>query len=122
MITYFKNLLLVGALLVFGCAPVFASAPVDEDSTSEARLTTEFFSAPLNGLLHLYRNIFRKGKPPVCQMYPSDSAYAAESVHRHGPVKGILMASDRLQRCGNDLKNYEPIIIEGRPFYSDPVR
>lgn len=99
----------------------FVQGQSQDLDNSESRETAAFFSAPFNALLRLYRGVLRKARPAICQMYPSDSAYAVESIRKYGPAKGILLASDRLQRCGNDIKHYEPVIINGQPLYSDPV-
>lgn len=88
---------------------------------SERRETAAFFAAPLKTLLRLYQGALRQARPAICQMYPSDSSYAVQAIKIHGSAKGILLASDRLQRCGNDVKHYEHVIIEGKPFYNDPV-
>ncbi len=117
----FRRVVVYSALVVGLCSMKSYAGAADVVFSEKQEIAT-FFAAPFNGLLHLYRNVLRKARPAVCQMYPSDSAYAVQSIRDHGPAKGILMASDRLQRCGNDLKNYDTVIIEGRPFYSDPVR
>jgi putative component of membrane protein insertase Oxa1/YidC/SpoIIIJ protein YidD len=108
-------------VLALGLGGSFAHSQVQDARYSESRETAAFFAAPFSALLSLYRSVIRKARPAVCQMYPSDSSYAVQAIQKHGPAKGILLASDRLQRCGNDLKQYEPVIMDGRPFYSDPV-
>lgn len=102
-------------------SPISAQGQSEDTDHSESRETAAFFAAPFNALLRLYQGALRQARPAICQMYPSDSSYAVQAIRKHGPAKGILLASDRLQRCGNDVKNYESVIIEGKPFYSDPV-
>lgn len=102
------------------CSSAAHSQHQDSDH-SERRETAAFFAAPLKALLRLYQGALRQARPAICQMYPSDSSYAVQAIKKHGPAKGMLLASDRLQRCGNDVKHYEHVIIEGQPFYNDPV-
>lgn len=35
-------------------------------------------------------------------MYPSCSTYARQAFRTHGAIKGWILASDRLLRCGHD--------------------
>jgi uncharacterized protein len=37
--------------------------------------------------------------PPTCKYHPSCSQYAADAVHKYGPVKGTLRAAWRVLRC-----------------------
>ena len=39
------------------------------------------------------------GRPPVCRHVPSCSAYALESLHEHGLVRGLWLTARRLSRC-----------------------
>jgi len=52
-----------------------------------------------------------QSRPGVCVFTPSCSRYGEEAVRRHGTVRGLLMASDRLQRChglGGEYYRAEP--------------
>ena len=109
------------AFLLLAFSPLSVQGQPQDPDHSESRETAAFFAAPFNALLRLYQGALRQARPAICQMYPSDSSYAVQAIKKHGPAKGILLASDRLQRCGNDVKNYQSVIIEGKPFYSDPV-
>lgn len=53
----------------------------------------------LIGLLRLYRRVISPLYGDVCRYYPSCSAYALESVQRHGAVKGLWLGARRLARC-----------------------
>lgn len=112
---------IVCALLLPLAANTFGQGLPQNADHSESRETAAFFAAPFNALLRLYRGALRRARPAICQMHPSDSAYAVESIKKHGPAKGILLASDRVQRCGNDTHHYESVIVNGQPLYSDPV-
>jgi putative component of membrane protein insertase Oxa1/YidC/SpoIIIJ protein YidD len=47
----------------------------------------------------LYQILISPSQGDVCNFSPSCSHFAKESIERHGIVWGLLMASDRLQRC-----------------------
>lgn len=53
----------------------------------------------LIGLLKVYRAVISPLYGQVCRYYPSCSAYALESVQRHGAVRGSWLAARRLGRC-----------------------
>jgi uncharacterized protein len=46
-----------------------------------------------------YRRWLSPALGPRCRYEPSCSAYAAESVERFGPARGLLLALWRLLRC-----------------------
>lgn len=53
----------------------------------------------LIGLLKAYRFAISPLYGQVCRYYPTCSAYALESVQRHGAVKGSWLAVRRVARC-----------------------
>ena len=57
-----------------------------------------------------------------CPMTPSCSSYALQAVERHGSIKGWIMASDRLMRCGRDeLKLSPPVMTRDGIRSQDPL-
>ncbi|WP_296010690.1 membrane protein insertion efficiency factor YidD [uncultured Treponema sp.] len=47
---------------------------------------------------------------PCCRYTPSCSAYALESIQKHGPVKGLYFAIKRILRCNPFCKGgYDPV-------------
>jgi uncharacterized protein len=50
-------------------------------------------------LLRAYRAAVSPLYGDVCRYYPSCSAYALESVQRHGAIRGIWLGGRRLVRC-----------------------
>ena len=46
-----------------------------------------------------YRHWVSPALPRRCRYEPTCSAYAAESIHRHGALRGGLLAIWRLLRC-----------------------
>ncbi len=92
-----------------GCAVVPAGGGHAPPST-----LLGFYQGPLNHL-----NGVRRG---ACPMEPSCSEYARQAVARHGPVKGWMMAMDRLMRCGRDETRRAPtVLVNGHIKYYDPV-
>jgi putative component of membrane protein insertase Oxa1/YidC/SpoIIIJ protein YidD len=64
-------------------------------------------------LLFVYQRGAAPGKGQACPMYPSCSEYARLAVLRRGVLKGIVMAADRLHRCGHDLRYYPKVAGAG---------
>lgn len=50
--------------------------------------------------IRLYRVAIGPLLPPSCRFYPSCSAYAVESLTRHGAFRGLYLTVRRLLRCG----------------------
>jgi putative component of membrane protein insertase Oxa1/YidC/SpoIIIJ protein YidD len=72
--------------------------------------------------IRLYQFTLSGKQADVCNFKPSCSRFAYISIKNYGPFWGILMASDRLQRC-NPLAfqyakryNSEVIIIPGEGY------
>ena len=53
----------------------------------------------LVALVRLYKRFISPLLPPACRFYPTCSAYAEESLRRHGALKGSFLATRRLLRC-----------------------
>ena len=90
--------------------------PVNNQETPEASSSVLFnlYRGPLNHL-----QAVRRGE---CPMYPSCSEFARQAIAKHGPLKGWLMATDRLIRCGRDETRLAPrVLVNGRIKYYDPV-
>jgi len=50
-------------------------------------------------LPRLYHAIVSPVLPSACRFTPSCSEYAAESIERHGVLRGVALSSLRLARC-----------------------
>ena len=50
-------------------------------------------------LIGAYQRWISPGLPRRCRYEPTCSAYAAQSVRRHGAARGALLATWRLLRC-----------------------
>jgi putative membrane protein insertion efficiency factor len=53
----------------------------------------------LIAIIRLYQLLVSPWLGPRCRFHPSCSAYAAESLRRHGVFRGSWLAARRLSRC-----------------------
>jgi uncharacterized protein len=53
----------------------------------------------LIGIIKVYQVVISPHLGQCCRFHPSCSCYAAEAISRHGPVKGVSLATWRLLRC-----------------------
>jgi putative component of membrane protein insertase Oxa1/YidC/SpoIIIJ protein YidD len=72
-------------------------------------------------LFRLYQRGVGASKGQTCPMVPSCSEYSRLAVARRGFLKGVLMSSDRLHRCGHDLSLYAMTSVGGKTRFEDPV-
>lgn len=79
--------------LLVGCAATPSSDRLSAMSTGQPAV-----AAPI----HLFRAHLSGADGHRCPMTPSCSTYALQAMQRHGALKGWIMASDRLMRCGRD--------------------
>jgi putative membrane protein insertion efficiency factor len=49
--------------------------------------------------IRLYQRLISPFLGPRCRFYPSCSEYAAGSILRHGPIKGLYLGVRRILRC-----------------------
>lgn len=70
------------------------------------RLATSVILLPIR----LYRRVISPALPRRCKYEPTCSAYAAEALRTHGPLRGFVLASWRLLRC-NPFSHggYDPV-------------
>jgi len=63
----------------------------------------QLFSNPLKATIllsiRIYQATISRVQGDVCNFYPSCSHYGYEAIERFDVIKGILKASDRVQRC-----------------------
>jgi len=79
------------------------------------------FSLLLMGAITLYRSFISPTQGPRCGFFPSCSTFGLQAVREYGPVRGVMMTTDRLTRC-NVLKGPGPdyyLLPNGKLF--DPV-
>ena len=80
-----------------------------------------FLSFPILISFKTYQIILSPIKGENCPMYPSCSYYGIEAIKKYN-IKGLLMTSDRINRCGHDLKYYNTIIFNDQIKYLDSIR
>ncbi|MFC1716054.1 membrane protein insertion efficiency factor YidD [Candidatus Poribacteria bacterium] len=75
----------------------------------------------LLGAIRFYQRFISTQDGPSCTFVPSCSRFGGESIRRLGVVRGILLTSDRLQRCNSvSTSRYQ---VDSRSGYlMDPVR
>jgi uncharacterized protein len=60
--------------------------------------------------IRLYQRIVSPALPRRCKYEPTCSAYAAEALRTHGPLRGMLLAAWRLLRCNPFSRGgYDPV-------------
>ncbi len=80
-----------------------AKAPLDLSlSTSELEMAAAL-------LLRSYQVLLSSQDGPRCQFTPSCSEYARMVIRRHGLLAGLVMASDRYQRCNGLQRERYPL-------------
>lgn len=73
--------------------------------------------------IQFFRQIVSRADGHRCPMYPSCSEYSAQAFKKHGFIKGWVMTSDRLLRCGRDEKHVsENIMIDRQTYTFDPLQ
>jgi len=50
-------------------------------------------------LVWVYQRVLSPLKPPSCRFTPTCSEYAAQALHKHGPIAGTKLAIRRLVKC-----------------------
>lgn len=98
-------------LLTLG--PVCADAPLKKQKSNFS-----IWSPPLK----FFQKYISRADGDRCPMYPSCSHYAKQAFERHGALKGWILTSDRLLRCGHDEIRLAPKVnVKGKPRAYDPI-
>jgi len=72
------------------------------------------------GAIKFYQTFISSQDMPVCNFTPSCSHFGLEAIKKCGILKGLLMTSDRLQRCNGFTRNLYKIDVKtGKAI--DPV-
>jgi len=95
--------------------------PVHQDRRQQGEIDKDE-SNPILKPLRLITGIISRADGDRCPMVPTCSAYSAQAIQKHGLLKGWIMTSDRLMRCGRDeLRLSDTVLIDGRKRSHDPV-
>ena len=106
--TVFIFCLLVGSAI---------AGPPESDPASQPE-STPVMEAPIR----FFQKYLSGADGHRCPMTPSCSSYALQAVQHHGAIKGWIMASDRLMRCGRDELKQSPTVVTRYGIrYRDPV-
>ncbi|MGB9595562.1 MAG: membrane protein insertion efficiency factor YidD [Candidatus Poribacteria bacterium] len=73
------------------------------------------------GMIRFYQLFISTQDMPVCNFTPSCSQFGVDSLRKFGIIKGILLTSDRLQRCNGCSAPYYQIDYQTGK-YIDPVQ
>jgi len=99
------------------------SPPVVSEEATRKPEVSESDTGPVAMALTFFRKTISRADGHRCMMYPSCSHYSGQAFAKHGFVKGWVMSSDRLLRCGRDEKRLsEEIIINKRVYVFDPLQ
>jgi len=83
--------------------PDLPSVHADTSKSLSSSNLAKLWQDPLGGVMTsgiwVYQHTFSQIQGDVCNFTPSCSHFAAEAIQSFGPVRGLLLASDRLQRC-----------------------
>ena len=64
------------------------------------------------GIIYFYKMFISPLLPKSCRYIPSCSTYAIEAIRKHGVIKGIFFAVNRIIRCTPRYKGgYDPVPI-----------
>ncbi|NOX36085.1 MAG: membrane protein insertion efficiency factor YidD [Calditrichaeota bacterium] len=103
----------------------FQQAP--EESIAASKTVNNFWekSEPARlflGVITLYQTFISSQDAPACNFTPSCSRFGQAALSRAGVWKGILLTSDRLQRCNGlpGREGFYPIDHETHRFF-DPI-
>jgi len=99
------------------------SPPVVSEEATRKPEVSESDTGPVAMALTFFRKTISRADGHRCMMYPSCSHYSGQAFAKHGFVKGWVMSSDRLLRCGRDEKRLsEEIIINKQVYVFDPLQ
>lgn len=103
---------------------IISSNPLYSDKIQKRTIHEGSIFKPRNlltGMIKFYQLFISTQDIPVCNFTPSCSQFGIEAIQRFGIIRGVLLTSDRLQRCnGMSISRYQIDHITGK--LSDPVK
>ncbi|MDO9553276.1 membrane protein insertion efficiency factor YidD [Rhodonellum sp.] len=73
----------------------------------------------ISDLFYIYTDFISDTRGQSCPMYPSCSHYSMQAFSQFGALKGLLLTSDRLIRCGHEQRLYDLNWKKGEPKFED---
>lgn len=73
----------------------------------------------ISDLFYIYTTFISDTRGQSCPMYPSCSHYSMQSFSEYGALKGLLLTSDRLIRCGHEHRLYDLNWDKGEAKFED---
>lgn len=117
-----KIILLPHILLLILLSIVMAVPPVFSGETFFGTERAEEDTGPMAFALKIFRKTISRADGRRCMMYPSCSHYSGQAFEKHGFIKGWVMTTDRLLRCGRDEKRIaEAVVIDRQAYVYDPL-
>ena len=83
---------------ILSCNPI-ESAP--KAANARVHMSTPGIKTLLVGAIRFYQLFISTQDAPSCNFVPSCSRFGVETIRRLGAIRGILLTSDRLQRCNS---------------------
>jgi uncharacterized protein len=80
--------------------------PLESPKTTSGPQTKSEFAIVLTGAIRVYQKFVSTQDMNVCNFKPSCSHFANDALAKYGVFYGLLMASDRLQRCNGSNTGY----------------
>ena len=103
---------------ILSCNPI-ESHP--KAANASVHLSTPGVRTLFVGAIRFYQVFISTQDAPSCNFVPSCSSFGVETIKRLGVIRGVLLTSDRLQRCnGVSTSRYQVDYRSGRLM--DPVR
>ena len=70
-----------------------------QPQAAKTNIVKRILSAPFILLVKFYQKCISPYKPSSCRFTPTCSQYAIEALKKHGPIKGLYLATKRVLRC-----------------------
>ena len=118
-----KYLSLVFIILFLLCPRAVAQESAGSGNRSNIpEAPSQYLTNPVTYPIKFFADTLSRADGDRCPMYPNCSAYSLQAFQRHGFLKGWVMTSDRLMRCGRDEhKHAKDIWINGDRYVYDPL-
>ncbi|TES92056.1 MAG: membrane protein insertion efficiency factor YidD [Candidatus Cloacimonadota bacterium] len=89
--------------------PIYTNKGIEHDLSSFTFKQVSEIRLVSTGLVRIYQLYVSPQGPPSCNFTMTCSHFMTQSIRKYGIFHGILMTSDRLQRCIRAGRRYYPI-------------